>query len=229
LIAMTSTRIPSTAAVLAVAALGLAACSTSNHEGPVAALTPGSQYSLKVETGADRIALAPHTGGLSDAQIGALHALAARHADTAGGVVTLSLPHGAADAAVTARSADAAQSTLTVSGVPVQRSTYESDDPKAPLLVSFDYEKAVVPHCGHWDDLTATGDNGSYVNFGCAVNANMAAQVARPSDIARPRAEDPPDSERRTTVLDKYRQGKVTSADEPESKTAGAIARNVGQ
>ncbi len=72
-----------------------------------------------------------------------------------------------------------------------------------------------MQHCGHWDDLTATGANDSYANFGCAVNANMAAQIARPSDIAHPRAEDAPDSERRLIVLDKYRQGKVTAAEEP--------------
>jgi pilus assembly protein CpaD len=228
LIAMTSKRIPLTAVGLALTALGLAACAALPQT-PVHAVTPGSQYGLKVETGADQIALAPHAEGLSDAQLQAVHALAARHAETRGGAVTLSLPHGAADAAATARSADAAQTALTVSGVAVVRSTYESDDPKAPLLVSFDYEKAVVPHCGHWDDLTATGDNGIYANFGCAVNANMAAQIARPSDIAHPRAEDPSDSGRRLTVLEKYREGKITAADEPDSKTAGAIAKNVGQ
>jgi pilus assembly protein CpaD len=228
LIAMTSSRTPLTAASLAIAALGLAACAISPQT-PVHALTPGSQYALKVETGAEQIALAPHADGLSNTQIEALHALAARRAEQGGGVVTVSLPQGAADAAAAARSADAAQTALTVAGAPVVRSTYQSDDPKAPLLVSFDYEKAVVPHCGRWDDLTATGDNGSYANFGCAVNANMAAQIARPSDIARPRAEDAPDSGRRMTVLEKYRDGKVTSADEPQDHTQGAIAKNVGQ
>lgn len=210
---MTSTRIPLTAAALALAALGLAACASAGP--PVVAVTPGSQYELRAESGADRIALAPHADGLSEAQQQALKALAARRAEVGGGAVMISLPHGPADAAAAGRTADAAQTVLAVAGAPVQRSTYESDDPKAPLLVSFDYEKAVVPKCGRWDDLTATGNNDSYVNFGCSVNANMAVQIARPSDIAQPRAEDAPDSERRLTVLEKYRDGKVTAADEP--------------
>jgi pilus assembly protein CpaD len=87
----------------------------------------------------------------------------------------------------------------------------------------------VVPHCGRWDDLTSTGDNGSYANFGCAVTANMAAQIAHPSDIVRPRAEDAPDSGRRMTILEKYREGKVTAADEPEQKAGGAAIAHVGQ
>ena len=210
---MTSPRIPLTAAALSLAALSLAACAASGPS--VVALTPGSQYGLKVESGADRIALAPHADGLSDAQQQALKALAARRADVGGGVITLSLPHGPADAAAAGRTADAAQTVLAVAGAQVQRSTYESDDPKAPLLVSFGYDKAVVPRCGRWDDLTATGNNDSYGNFGCAVNANMALQIAHPSDIEHPRTEEAADSERRLTVIEKYREGKVTAADEP--------------
>jgi pilus assembly protein CpaD len=229
LIAMTTTRIPLTAAALALAALGLAACSTGMDMTPIHAVTPGAQFALRVETGADKIALAAHADGLSDAQLQALKAMAARRAEVGGGVITLSLPHGPADAAAETRTADAAQTVLTVAGVPVQRATYDSDDPKAPLLVSFDYEKAVVPHCARWDDLTATYHNDAYANFGCSVNANMAAQIANPSDIVRPRAEDAPDSGRRLTILDKYRAGKVTSADEPDTKSAAAIAQHVGQ
>jgi pilus assembly protein CpaD len=214
---MTSTRTSLTAAALALAALGLAACASGGPS--VHAITPGAQFGLKVEPGTERIALAPHADGLSDAQRGALAALAARSVQADGGVVTISLPHGAADAAATARAADAAQLALNAAGARVLRSTYESDDPKAPLLVSFEYQTAAVPHCGRWDDLTATFDNGAYANFGCAVNANMATQIAHPSDIAHPRAEDAPDSERRLTVLEKYREGKVTAADEPPLRT----------
>jgi pilus assembly protein CpaD len=215
LIAMTSTRTSLTAAALAITALGLAACATEAQRAYAPPATPGAQYALKTEPGGDSIAIAPHAEGLSSAQVQALRGLAARRAEVGGGVVTIRLPHGAADAAVAARAADAAQAALTAAGVLVQRATYDSDDAKAPLLVSFDYEKAVVPHCGRWDDLTATGANASYANFGCAVNANVAAMIARPSDIDHPRTEDAPDSERRLTVLQKYRDGKVTSADEP--------------
>ena len=222
---MTQTR--TSLAALSLAALCLAACA-SEHPGS-APLTPIDQYRLRAEPTTDRVALAPHAEGLSDAQIQALNALAAHRAETDGGAVIISLPHGGADAAAVARTADAAQAVLNVAGARVLRSTYESDDAKAPLLVSFDYEKAAVPRCGRWDDLTATGSNDSYADFGCSVTANMAAQIAHPSDIARPRAEDAPDSERRTAILEKYRAGKVTSADEPEQKAVGAAIAHVGQ
>jgi len=212
---MTSKRTSLTAAALALGALGLTACATEPQRAYAPPLTPGGQYAMKTEPGSDSVALAPHAEGLSAAQLVALKALVARRAEVGGGVVTLRLPHGAADAAMAGRTADAAQAALTAAGVLVLRATYDSDDAKAPLLVSFEYDKAVVPHCGHWDDLTATGGNDSYSNFGCAVNANMAAQIARPSDINHPRTEDAPDSERRLTVLEKYREGKVTTADEP--------------
>jgi pilus assembly protein CpaD len=220
LIAMTSTRTSLTAAALAIAALGLAACAIEPHRDYAPPLTPGAQYAPRTEAGDDGIALALRADGLSGAQLQALKALAARRADVGGGVVTLRLPHGPADAAAAARTADAAQAVLAAGGALVVRTTYDSDDPKAPLLVSFAYTRAVVPHCGRWDDLTATYDNESYANFGCAVNANMAAQIARPSDIDHPRTEDAPDSGRRLTVLDKYRDGKVTSQDEPQIKAS---------
>jgi pilus assembly protein CpaD len=224
---MTQTRTPFVA--LSLAALCLAACATEHPASGSAPLTPIDQYRLQAQAATDRLALAPHADGLSDAQAQALKALAAHRAEADGGAVTISLPHGAADAAAVARTADAAQLVLNVAGARVLRSTYESDDAKAPLLVSFDFEKAVVAHCGRWDDLTSTGGNGSYANFGCAVTANMAAQIANPSDIVRPRAEDAPDADRRTTILEKYRAGKVTSADEPEQKAVGAAIAHVGQ
>jgi pilus assembly protein CpaD len=210
---MTSTRTLLAAAAFPLAALCLSACASQPPGAPL--LSPISQYSLKVGVAVDRIALAPHAGGLSQAQRQALQALAARRAEAGGGVVTISLPRGAADAAATGATADAVQAQLAATGAPVQRASYDSGDSKAPLLVSFDYDKADIPRCGGWSDLTATGENRVYANFGCAVTANMAAMIANPADIRGPRAEGPGDAERRMTVLDKYEAGKVTAAETP--------------
>ena len=54
----------------------------------------------------------------------------------------------------------------------------------------------------------------------------MAAQIAHPSDIVRPHAEDAPDAARRMTVLGKYEEGKATPAD--SSQAAPSIA-HIGQ
>jgi len=231
---MTLTRTLLVAAAFSLAALCLGACASAPKK-PAApsraaqAVNPLELYPLKADATTDKIALAPHEAGLSPAQTEAVKQLAVRRVKTSGGVITLSLPHGAADPAVAARTADFVQALLAVEGAPAQRSTYESTDPKAPLLVSFDYEKAEIAKCGKdWGDLSKTSDNLDYDNFGCAVTANMAAQIANPNDLVRPRIEDAPDAERRMTVLDKYRAGKVTAADEPQAKGAGEIA-HVGQ
>ena len=221
---MTKMRILSTAAAMPFAALCLSACASEPARAPL--LNPLSQYSMKVETGVDRIALAPHRDGLTETQRQALKALAGRRAETDGGVVTVSLPRKPADVAAASRAADAAQAELVSAGARVTRSIYESDDPQAPLLVSFDYSKAAIPLCGRWDDLTKTGDNRVYGNFGCAVTANMAAQIAHPADIIRPHAEDPADTARRMTVLGKYEEGKSTAAESPQA--APSIA-HIGQ
>jgi pilus biogenesis lipoprotein CpaD len=152
-------------AAFAAAALCLTACASAPKDTASKApppINPGEQFALKADSSTDKIALAPHADGLSNAQLDALRALAAHRADVDGGAVTISLPHGAADAAAASRTADAAQTVLNVAGAAVQRTSYESDDPKAPLLVSFDYEKAEIPKCGKWDDLTKTKDNQIY-------------------------------------------------------------------
>ena len=230
---MTLTRTLLVAAAFSLAALCLAACANDpKAPGPsraANAVNPLELFPLKAEAETDKIALALHEAGLSPAQTAAVKQFAARREKVSGGVITLSLPHGAADAAQAARTADFVQALLAVEGAPAQRTSYESADPKAPLLVSFQYEQAEIAKCGKdWNDLTKTGDNQVYGNFGCAVTANMAAQIANPNDLIRPRSEDAPDAERRMTVLDKYRAGKVTAADEPQAKAGGEIA-HIGQ
>jgi len=229
---MTLTRTVLATAAFSLAALSLAACATTDAKGAkgsraAQAVNPIELYSLKTGNATDKIALAPHDAGLSQAQSDALKAFTTRRAQVAGGIVVISLPHGAANAAVAAHTADLVQGLLNVEGAQTQRTTYESDDPKAPLQVSYTYEKAEVADCGKsWGELTKTKDNNVYDNFGCAVTANMAAQIANPADIDHPRAEDAPDAGRRSTVLDKYRAGKVTGADEPAPK--GEIS-HIGQ
>ena len=70
-----------------------------------------------------------------------------------------------------------------------------------------------MPQCGtRWGSLSRTGDNQSASNFGCAVNANLSAQIANPRDIVTPRAMTPPDAQRRAVVFDRYGKGEATSS-----------------
>ncbi len=74
-----------------------------------------------------------------------------------------------------------------------------------------------------WDNVAATGGNQPYQNFGCTVTANLAAQVADPRDLDHAQALQPADDSRRSDVIDKYRQGKVTSA-EADQNAKGTIS-----
>lgn len=229
---MTFSRpLPAIATLLLVAA-GLSACvAASDGKSPVnpalQALTPGALFPLKLDEAKEQIALAIHADGLSPAQGAALKELAARRSDVHGGVVVVSLPDSGADPAAATRMDGAIETALTRMGVPVTRAAYKSDDPKAPVLVSFAYDKVDIPACGkHWQDLTKTKDNTVQSNFGCAVNANIASMIANPADIRAPRAEAPADADRRMTVLGKYEAGKVTAADMPQQQP---VIAHIGQ
>jgi pilus assembly protein CpaD len=52
-----------------------------------------------------------------------------------------------------------------------------------------------------------------YPNFGCAQQHNLAAQIVNPADLLGPRTAAPADAERRTVVMEKYRQGQSTGAE----------------
>lgn len=202
-------------ALVAMSASALGACvggpASLGGEPP---LTPTSRYVLQVEPNLDRIALAVHDAGLSPAQTGALQALLGRYAQAEGGPLVIETPAGADPVAL--NQAYAVQAALTGWGVPAERVrlvSYAAPDPRAPVVVGFETVRAVVPQCGrNWGNLGRSGDNQSASNFGCAVTANLAAQIADPRDIQQPRAMTPADASRRTVVFDQYRTGRQTAA-----------------
>lgn len=86
---------------------------------------------------------------------------------------------------------------------------YVGDHRKAaPLRVSYLRVKAVTPTCGVWPDgSAATPRNLPHHNFGCAAQQNLAAMVANPADLVRPRALDPASGKRRAMVINVYSEG----------------------
>lgn len=93
--------------------------------------------------------------------------------------------------------------------------------------------KADVPHdCGLWPqdlgygaDAYGQTENREYWNFGCATQKNLAAQVADPEDLARPRVESPVYAARRQAVIEKHRDGADTTT---EYRQQDAIVSEVG-
>lgn len=153
--------------------------------------------------------------GLTERQRDDIRAFAADWRKNGRGPVGMMIPiGGSGDWA-----APAVRTALAGAGVPstqIVSRRYSVGGGEGPALVKLGYVtlKAGVPHpCGLWPDDMAYGggdaygqtENREYWNFGCATQANFAAQVADPEDLARPRAETPAPASRRATVMDKHR------------------------
>lgn len=102
----------------------------------------------------------------------------------------------------------------------VRGASYLPSQPGAvsPIRLTYGGVRAgVANQCGLWPDdlgfasLNANIDNLPYWNQGCAVNSNIAAQLADPLDIARPHRAEGPDVARGTAKISKNRNGEDPS------------------
>jgi pilus assembly protein CpaD len=82
----------------------------------------------------------------------------------------------------------------------------------SPIKLAFARLKAkTLENCGYDDhDITPTSWRQSNLNapprnLGCAYQRNLAAQIADPRDLVRPRQEGPVDVERRTSAIERIR------------------------
>ena len=215
--------------------MALAACASTGGDpsGPTAApITPTEQWTdrVKVSAAPDEVLLAVHAEGLSPRQIDALNGLLARFTHAEAKELVVLAPVGGPEAPAAGRMAAAARAYLIDAGAPrfaVRIDSYPADGDKAPpLRVGYLRHEVEVPRCGAWGNLTATRNNSAYDNFGCAVTANIASQVANPADLQGPRREDPVDAMRRGVVLGKYRAGEPT-ASQKDAQSDGAVSRVV--
>lgn len=63
--------------------------------------------------------------------------------------------------------------------------------------------KAVVDKCGDWsENITDTGENQMMANHGCAVQSNIAAMAAKPTDLVRARKMSRSPAFARTPAID---------------------------
>jgi pilus assembly protein CpaD len=96
----------------------------------------------------------------------------------------------------------------------------------APIRLSYTRYVAEAPQCGVWTGNVADDRRSlPYANFGCAQQHNLAAQIANPADLIVPRTMDAADQERRSVVLDHYRQGKPTQAEKRGDEHVNATSK----
>ncbi|GAA0629842.1 hypothetical protein GCM10009422_29210 [Brevundimonas kwangchunensis] len=211
--------------LLVPALLAVAACGTPGHPPPV---TPLARYSLQVEPGLDRIALAVHDTGMSSTQSAALRDLVDRYARAGEGPLKVEAPAEGDPKAIELAWAIRAQ--LTAHGIPaeqIQMASYTAPDPRAPILAGFETVRAAITDCSREPrSMRARYSNQSSLGFGCAVTSNMAAQIDNPRDIQHARGMTPVDSGRSAVVFANYRAGEATSTPQ-EELVRGQIARAV--
>jgi pilus assembly protein CpaD len=138
---------------------------------------------------------------------------------TSTGIVQIQLPSGSPNAAAASRMGKQIRTILTGSGVPAGKivETVYAAGPQgdaAPIRLSYVAVTAMTGQCGEWpEDLTSnTSKNRNWHNFGCATQNNLAAQIANPMDLVAPRGMTPIDAERRSVVIDGYRNGDNTAS-----------------
>lgn len=215
-------------AIFVVSALAVSGCASTTGDAS-APLTPLSRYALQVEPGLDRIALAVHDQGLSSNQRAALGDLAARYGAAGAGWLKVEAPAGEDPVAID--QAYAIRAALQAAGVPgerIQMVAYAGPDPRAPVLVGFETARARVIDCS-MEQRSMGGprfSNQSSGGLGCAITANMAAQIADPRDILGAQPMTPADSGRAAVVFDNYRKGQASSTPQ-EALVNGQIARAV--
>ncbi|GGZ20658.1 CpaD family pilus assembly lipoprotein [Asticcacaulis endophyticus] len=198
-------------------AFTLTACASDGQPNAVAPLLPTSQYSLEAQAREDApVHLRFSADRLSTNQMTALDKLSARSDSTDIIITTGPRP--------TSESYGRLVSDYLVSqGVDPRSVSYRTvvEHPADIVSLTLVSYRARNLDCNRsWENLSRTASNTPHSNFGCAVTANMAAQIADPRDIAAPTATTPADAGRKTTVIDKYRKGEVTSSADNAAATS---------
>ena len=129
-------------------------------------------------------------------------------------IVQMMLPSGSPNAGTAQYLSKEMRHVLVNAGVPASRiviTSYQASGygDAAPVRLSFVAMTATTDQCGQWPEDLAndTYQNKNWQNFGCATQANMAAQIASPTDLLGPRKAAPIDAERRANVISDYRAG----------------------
>jgi pilus assembly protein CpaD len=137
------------------------------------------------------------------------------------------------------RTLEAVREALEICGIPggyLAVSTYLVADPRAASAIRLSFQRLkakVAGKCGLWphdlgvSNMSSDLNNGPYWNQGCALQSNVAAQVADPVDLVRGRQEGRIDTLRRSKDIENLRQGKDPST-QYRSDEKGKINTQVG-
>jgi pilus assembly protein CpaD len=221
------------AGLLAGCAALLSGCMT--HSGPVALATAPNDFrqrhpiTIKEKDHTVELFIGNRRGSLTPMQRAEALAFARSWSREATAGIVIETPTGSPNAAAAASAVREVQSLFVAAGIPASSVAVRNYPARrghlATVRLNYPRMAGEAGPCGLWpEDVGATADsyrwNKPYWNFGCATQHNLAAMVAHPADLAQPRGEDEVYRQRRTTVLEKYRQGAQTGSTAPSNDAA---------
>lgn len=222
-------RFQSTPAVIGLCAalgLSLSACTNNSAEfatdaerdHPVQVIS--RQVERPVTVNSESLELSPEDSAQLDRFV-------ADFLQSGSGVIEISVPAGTGRDLALAR-ANVIRSQAIARGVrpsEVQvRLSERNADADGPLTVSYERYSVKLPECGHFNQsMSFDIRNLASPNYGCSTQRNIAAMVANPADLVRPRNQMPADAERRSLVIQNYQQGKVTESERSEQAEAAGL------
>jgi pilus assembly protein CpaD len=190
------------ATMIGVLALGGCANSPSSTGSISAPSDYRDRHPIVIDTAPKSISIYPirGPGGLDRRQTADIKEMVKLYRERGTGHIRILMPSGGGK--LQAQTASFARKALAQNGIPsshLKTGHYEPVNPgeASPVKIEMDVVAAkVASQCGKWDaDILGVADpagnfeNRPYGNFGCSYQSALAAQVADPTDLARPRAE----------------------------------------
>lgn len=211
----------------ALAMLALAGCGGFNGR-EEALYTPENLHPITVskDKATLKIDAAMDLGYLNDRQKTQIAAFARSYVERGHGPMVVSVPDRSLNKGAASDFLSDVGRVLASEGVNEDRVIYKpyrvtADKNPAPVVMTFNRYVAQASPCGDWSmNYSYNPKNVNPPNFGCATQNNLAAMIADPADLVRPRTMDPADADRRGVVLDKYRKGESTAAQRSDSDSA---------
>jgi pilus assembly protein CpaD len=180
-------------------------------------------YASKRATGV-RLPIHASQNGLTYDQMSELSAWLQHWRSRPAAGITVRAPSGGPNEGASMAALDDVHVALRQAGVSrndVRFENYPARSGRAPIEIRSWAYVVEGPDCGAWPtNLARDYHNAPYWNFGCATQNNLAAMIANPEDLIRPRRMTPRSSERRGVVWGKYIEGAPTGAEKSDDEKA---------
>jgi len=226
------------AALALAGALFVCGCTTDQQVAGVPDVPPDYRMrhpiTMKESDRTLEVFIGTNRGELNATQRAQILAFALKWRREATGGLVIARPVGSSNERAAADSMREIMSILAAGGMPpnsIGVRTYQAGGPAlATVRVSYPRIAAQAGPCGIWPEDIGPSFNRDYFenqpmwNNGCASQRNLAAMVDNPADLVEPRAETPANTMRRTTVMEKYRQGVDTATQQSATSTAAKIS-----